>query len=356
MQRKSACFGKWHVFVFAFVIAMLSTFICTDSLAKEQGSAKDLQSQKQLTTEELQWLHQHGKIRMAYISNLLGNCAKAPATGKLIGSLATYVDGAKNCFTNGQLEFIPFAYPSIEAEIAALERGEVDCIFPLYTDASQAEKRGFLVTQSLFNCDVVALSRQASFDETKAKIVALAGAKINKRIYLEKHYPHWQIKQYKSDRACVEAVKRGEADCAIFNSYGIEHIIPATEISHLHMQALVGSMDLSLAVRSDAPQLQAILDRSVTLVSPEVLNNSMKSFARPESLTQTAALSGQGKLWHNKAFLVMAVITLLSVCVILVVVLFTLRNRKTEHKLQEAEAKVEALTKQLQTQQANHKQ
>ncbi|MCI7674890.1 MAG: transporter substrate-binding domain-containing protein, partial [Phascolarctobacterium sp.] len=226
MQRKSARFGKWYVVVCAFVITLFSTFICTESLAKEQALAKDLQSQKQLTTEELQWLHQHGKIRMAYISNLLGNCAKDPATGKLIGSLATYVDGAKNCFTNGHLEFIPFAYPSIEAEIAALERGEVDCIFPLYTDAAQAEKRGFLVTQSLFNCDVVALSRQASFDETKANIVALAGAKINKRIYLEKHYPHWQIKQYKSDRACVEAVKRGEADCAIFNSYGIEHIVP----------------------------------------------------------------------------------------------------------------------------------
>lgn len=104
MQRKSARFGKWYVVVCAFVITLFSTFICTESLAKEQVLAKDLQSQKQLTTEELQWLHQHGKIRMAYISNLLGNCAKDPATGKLIGSLATYVDGAKNCFTNGHLE------------------------------------------------------------------------------------------------------------------------------------------------------------------------------------------------------------------------------------------------------------
>lgn len=351
MQRKSACFGKWYVFVFAFVIAMLSTFICTDSLAKEQGSAKDLQSQKQLTTEELQWLHQHGKIRLAYISNLLGNCAKDPATGKLIGSLATYVDGAKNCFTNGQLEFIPFAYPSIEAEIAALERGEVDCIFPLYTDAAQAEKRGFLVTQSLFNCDVVALSRQASFDETKAKIVALAGAKINKRIYLEKHYPHWQIKQYKSDRACVDAVKRGDVDCAIFNSYGIAHIIPASELSGLHSKALAGSMDLALAVRSDNARLHSILDRSVTLVSREALNASMKSFAKPESLTQNTAAKTQGVLWQNKVFLAMSIITVLAVCVILVVVLFSMRNRRTENRLRQAEKQVEELTRKLQEQQ-----
>ena len=351
MQRKSARFGKWYVVVCAFVITLFSTFICTESLAKEQVLAKDLQSQKQLTTEELQWLHQHGKIRMAYISNLLGNCAKDPATGKLIGSLATYVDGAKNCFTNGHLEFIPFAYPSIEAEIAALERGEVDCIFPLYTDAAQAEKRGFLVTQSLFNCDVVALSRQASFDETKAKIVALAGAKINKRIYLEKHYPHWQIKQYKSDRACVDAVKRGDVDCAIFNSYGIAHIIPASELSGLHSKALAGSMDLALAVRSDNARLHSILDRSVTLVSREALNASMKSFAKPESLTQNTAAKTQGVLWQNKVFLAMSIITVLAVCVILVVVLFSMRNRRTENRLRQAEKQVEELTRKLQEQQ-----
>ena len=356
MQVGKAHSYCWHFLFGCLVVTILSLFCCLIGMAQVQSHDATFDSQRMLTSNDLRWLHNHGKIRMAYISNLLGNCARDPATGELVGSLATYVERAKTCFGNEQLEFAPYAYPTIEAELAALQRGEVDCIFPLYADAKQAEQMGFLVTQSLFNCDVIALSKDKDFDEKSAHTVALAGAKINKRIYLEKHYPHWQIKQYKSDRACVEAVKRGEADCAIFNSYGIEHIIPAAEISHLHMQALVGSMDLSLAVRSDAPQLQAILDRSVTLVSPEVLNNSMKSFARPESLTQTAALSGQGKLWHNKAFLVMAVITLLAVCVILVVVLFTLRNRKTEHKLQEAEAKVEALTKQLQTQQANHKQ
>ena len=356
MQIGKAHSYCWHFLFGCLVVTILSLFCCSIGMAQAQSHDATFDSQRMLTSNDLRWQHNHGKIRMAYISNLLGNCARDPATGELVGSMATYVERAKTCFGNEQLEFAPYAYPTIEAELAALQRGEVDCIFPLYADAKQAEQMGFLVTQSLFNCDVIALSKDKDFDEKSAHTVALAGAKINKRIYLEKHYPQWQIKQYKSDRACVEAVKRGEADCAIFNSYGIEHIVPATELRQLHMQALVGSMDLSLAVRSDVPQLQAILDRSVTLVSPEVLNNSMKSFARPESLTRTAAPSGHSKLWHNKAFLVMTVITLLAGCVILVVVLFSLRNRKTEQKLLEAEAKVEALTKQLQTQQANPKQ
>ena len=351
MQVGKAHSYCWHFLFGCLVVTILSLFCCSIGMAQAQSHDATFDSQRMLTSNDLRWLHNHGKIRMAYISNLLGNCARDPATGELVGSLATYVERAKTCFGNEQLEFAPYAYPTIEAELAALQRGEVDCIFPLYADAKQAEQMGFLVTQSLFNCDVVALSRQASFDETKAKIVALAGAKINKRIYLEKHYPHWQIKQYKSDRACVDAVKRGDVDCAIFNSYGIAHIIPASELSGLHSKALAGSMDLALAVRSDNARLHSILDRSVTLVSREALNASMKSFAKPESLTQNTAAKTQGVLWQNKVFLAMSIITVLAVCVILVVVLFSMRNRRTENRLRQAEKQVEELTRKLQEQQ-----
>ena len=351
MQVGKAHSYCWHFLFVCLVVTILSLFCCLIGMAQAQSHDATLDSQRMLTSNDLRWLHNHGKIRMGYISNLLGNCARDPATGELVGSLATYVERAKTCFGNEQLEFAPYAYPTIEAELAALQRGEVDCIFPLYADAKQAEQQGLLVTQSLFNCDVIALSKDKDFDEKSAHTVALVGAKINKRIYLEKHYPHWQIKQYKSDRACVDAVKRGDVDCAIFNSYGIAHIIPASELSGLHSKALAGSMDLALAVRSDNARLHSILDRSVTLVSREALNASMKSFAKPESLTQNTAAKTQGVLWQNKVFLAMSIITVLAVCVILVVVLFSMRNRRTENRLRQAEKQVEELTRKLQEQQ-----
>ena len=319
--------GLAHAFVRRFLVTCLAitaliTFCCYTAMAQEEKADEATSAQKMLTSSDLKWLHQHGKIRMAYISNLLGNCAKDPATGELIGSLATYVDRARDCFANGQLEFAPFAYPTIEAELAALERGEVDCIFPLYTDAKQAKERGFLVTQSLFNCDVVALVRDASFDEKQKNVVALSGAKINKRIYLEKYYPHWQIKQYKSDRACVDAVKKGDADCAIFNSYGIEHIIGAQELNSLSTKILVGSMDLSLAVRGEDVQLQSILNRSIALVSTDVLNKSMKDFGKPSKLAKDDL--GISK---EKVILVVGAITFLAACAILVVVVTVKRSK-----------------------------
>ena len=77
----------------------------------------------------------------------------------------------------------------------------------------------------------------------------------------------------------------------------------------------------------------------------------MKSFAKPESLTQNTAAKTQGVLWQNKVFLAMSIITVLAVCVILVVVLFSMRNRRTENRLRQAEKQVEELTRKLQEQQ-----
>ena len=47
----------------------------------------------------------------------------------------------------------------------------------------------------------------------------------------------------------------------------------------------------------------------------------------------------------------MSIITVLAVCVILVVVLFSMRNRRTENRLRQAEKQVEELTRKLQEQQ-----
>ena len=181
MQVGKAHSYCWHFLFGCLVVTILSLFCCSIGMAQAQSHDATFDSQRMLTSNDLRWLHNHGKIRMAYISNLLGNCARDPATGELVGSLATYVERAKTCFGNEQLEFAPYAYPTIEAELAALQRGEVDCIFPLYADAKQAEQMGFLVTQSLFNCDVIALSKDKSFDEKSAHTVALAGAKSTTR-------------------------------------------------------------------------------------------------------------------------------------------------------------------------------
>ena len=138
MQVGKAHSYCWHFLFGCLVVTILSLFCCLIGMAQAQSHDATFDSQRMLTSNDLRWLHNHGKIRMAYISNLLGNCARDPATGELVGSLATYVERAKTCFGNEQLEFAPYAYPTIEAELAALQRGEVDCIFPLYADACQA--------------------------------------------------------------------------------------------------------------------------------------------------------------------------------------------------------------------------
>ncbi|MDO5786539.1 MAG: hypothetical protein Q4P09_02330 [Phascolarctobacterium sp.] len=151
MQARIARSFGWHIVCGYFVVALLSLCCCFATMAQAQSAAMDNQTpspssnqaQKMLTSSDLRWLHKHGKIRMAYISNLLGNCARDPATGELVGSLATYVERARTCFANETLEFAPYAYPTIEAELAAFSVVRWTAYFPCTPMLSKLSREDF---------------------------------------------------------------------------------------------------------------------------------------------------------------------------------------------------------------------
>ncbi|MGM9569302.1 MAG: transporter substrate-binding domain-containing protein, partial [Phascolarctobacterium sp.] len=126
----------------------------------------DTHANARLSQEELAWLQQKGKIKIGYERGILGYCGQNPATGKLEGSLATFVEKAGNVFINGSIEFEPVPFATVEEELEALRKGEVDCIFPVYNSRFHAEKYGYLLTQSLYNTAVTALVTGDNFNET----------------------------------------------------------------------------------------------------------------------------------------------------------------------------------------------
>lgn len=236
-----------------------------------------------LTTSELEWLNKKGKIKLAYLKNILGYSGQNPKTGKLEGSLATFVEKAKSCFINASLEFETIAFATEEQELEALRKGEVDCIFPVSSSRFHAEKNGYLLTQSLYNTAVTALVTGDNFNETQKNVVAVNKHKLDKLIYLNENYPHWTIKEYDTDEECIEAVRnpRVAVDCAIFNSYGINNIISPRNYGELQPVALNNEMEMSLAVAPGNTALLSILNRAIDLVSRADLNSSLSYFSTP---------------------------------------------------------------------------
>lgn len=236
-----------------------------------------------LSSAELAWLQKKGKIKIAYLKSILGYCGQNPQTGKLEGSLGTFVENSKSSFINANLDFEPIAYATEAEQLEALRKGEVDCIFPVYNCRFHAEKYGYLLTQSLFNTSVTALVTGDNFNETKKNVVAVNKNKLDKIIYLNNNYPHWIIKEYATDEECIEAVRSAnvDVDCAIFNSYGINNIISPRSYGELQPVALNSEMELSLAVAPDNIMLLSILNRAIDLVPRADLNSSLSYYSTP---------------------------------------------------------------------------
>lgn len=243
----------------------------------------DNHADARLSQAELEWLKQKGKIKLGYEKGILGYCGQNPDTGKLEGSLATFVEKAKNSFVNGGIEFEPVAFDTVEQELEALRKGEVDCVFPVYNCRFHAEKYGYLLTQSLYNTAVTALVTGDNFNETHKNVVAVNKHKLDKLVYITNNYPHWTIKEYDTDEECIEAVRSAsvDVDCAIFNSYGINNIISPRKYGELQPVALNNEMELSLAVAPDNIMLLSILNRTIDLVPRADLNSSLSYFATP---------------------------------------------------------------------------
>ena len=62
-------------------------------------------AERYLSTNELSWLADHGKIRVGYQDNYLAFCASDPSTGELTGALKDYLDYASKGINNAELEF-----------------------------------------------------------------------------------------------------------------------------------------------------------------------------------------------------------------------------------------------------------
>ena len=275
-----------------------------------------------LTTDEQEWLQEKGTIRVGYLNNYLGYSGQNKQTGKLEGSLGTFVEKAKSSFINGKLNLEAVGFATEAEELEALRKGEVDCIFPVYTCRYNAEKYGYLLSQSIYSTSVTALVTGNKFSETNKNLVAVNKNRLERIVYVSNNYPEWRIKEYDTDEECIAALRRGEVDCTIFSSYAINNIISPRSYGELQAVALNSEMELSFAVNPENVMLLSILDRAIDLVPRADLNSSLSYFSTPNE----RKLSFMDYMKEN-AGIVISVI-LLFTSAIVGTVLFLLKRAK----------------------------
>lgn len=281
-----------------------------------------------LTSEEKNWLSNHGTIRVGYRDNFLPFCDFDDEAKILTGALADYLAFGETCEKNAQISFETKAYGTTEDALQAMAAGEIDCVFPLSLSSYDGEKRGVIITDPLVSTEMYAIVRTADhqgISRDREMTAAVIRGNPNYDTFLMDYFPNWKIAYYDNSQSVFQAVINGEADCGLVSNYRINRLRNLFEKYDLAVLAVDEVMDMPFVVSRGNRYLYSILNKITRLMPGTTINSSLTNFGFSDNKVTFVEYLRDNWIYFIAAVALVAVVILLLI----------LRNARTEEKVQE---------------------
>ena len=292
-----------------------------------------------LTGEEKAWLRKHGAIRMGFWTSDSGVSTFDPATGELTGAITDYIQFAKGCLGNQELEFQLVGYDSKEEELAALKSGEIDMIFHFDQSPNLAEEYHVACTSTTWTSNLMAVTNKQPFIENKENRIAVPQNKISLKKYIAFYYPQWEIVDCDTQEEAARLVKDGQADCFVT---GVGNEEKYSKKYGFYSVPLLNPAKSCFAVNSGNRSLLSILNKTIKAMPTNMLTSSLAMY---KSSLRKVTLSD----FIKDNFFTVLLISVIVVAVILLTILKLLRKaRKAETAAKKAANDTQELNAKLQ--------
>lgn len=292
-----------------------------------------------LTGEEKAWLTEHGAIRMGFLTDDSGVSTFDPATGALSGAITDYIQFAKDCLGNQELEFHLVGYDSKETELDALRSGEIDMIFHFDQNPNLAEEYHIARSNTTWMTNLMAVTNKQPFDENKVNRIAVPKNRISLKIHIAFYYPQWEIVDCDTQEDAVKLVESGQADCFVT---GISSENKYSEKYSFYSVPLLNPVKACFAVNSGNRSLLSILNKTLKAMPVNMLAGSIamyKSSARKVTLSD----------FIKDNFVMVLLVSSVAVAAVLLTILKLLRKaRKAEAAARKAANDTQELNAKLQ--------
>ena len=292
-----------------------------------------------LTGEEKAWLKEHGAIRTGFLTSDSGVSTYDPATGEITGTITDYVQFARGCLGNQELEFHLVGYDNKEAELNALKSGEIDMVFHFDQSPNLAEEYRVACTNTTWTANMMAVTNKEYFNENKANRVAVPQNKISLARYIAFYYPQWEIVDCDTQEDAIKLVKDGQADCFVT---GVSSEEKYSKNYGFYSVPLPNPAKSCFAVNSGNRSLLSILNKTIKAMPANMLTGSLAMY---KSASRKVTLS---EFLRDNFFMVLQVSSI-AVAVILLTILKLLRKaRKAEAAARKAANDTQELNAKLQ--------
>ena len=292
-----------------------------------------------LTGEEKAWLKEHGVIRMGFLASDSGVSTYNPSTGEITGTITDYIQFAKDCLGNQELEFQMVGYDSNEAELDALKSGEIDMIFHFDQNPNLAEEYRVACTNTTWTSNLMAVTNKQHFNENQANRVAVPQNKLSLTRYLAVYYPQWEIVDCATQEDAARLVKDGQADCFVTGVSSQENYSKKYDFYSVPLPNPARSC---FAVNSGNRHLLSILNKTIKAMPTNMLTGSLAMY---KSASRKVTLSE----FIKDNFFMVLLVSSIFVAVILLAILKLLRKaRKAEAAARKAANDTQELNAKLQ--------
>ena len=292
-----------------------------------------------LTGEEKAWLKEHGAIRMGFLTSDSGISTYDPTTGEIIGTITDYIQFARGCLGNQELEFQLVGYDDKEAELNALKSGEIDMIFHFDQSPNLAEEYRVARTNTTWTSNMMVVTNKQLFNENKVNRVAVPKNKISLTRYIAFYYPQWEIVDCDTQEDAIKLVKDGQADCFVT---GVSSEEKYSKNHGFYSVPLPNPANSCFAVKSGNRSLLSILNKTIKAMPANMLTSSL---AMHKSSSRKVTLSD----FIKDNFFMVLLVSSIAVAAILLTILKLLRKarkaeaaaRKSANDTQELNAKLQ---------------
>lgn len=292
-----------------------------------------------LTGEEKAWLKEHGAIRMGFLTGDSGVSTCDHATGEITGTITDYIQFAKDCLGNQELEFQMVGYDSKEAELGALKSGEIDMVFHFDQSPNLAEEYRVACTNTTWTSNMMAVTNKQHFNENQANRVAVPQNKLSLTRYLAVYYPQWEIVDCATPEDAAKLVKDGQADCFVTGVSSQENYSKEYDF---YSVPLPNPAKSCFAVNSGNGILLSILNKTIKAMPANMLTGALamyKSAARKVTL---------GEFIRDNFVKVLLVSSIFAAVILLMILKLLQKARKAEAAARKAANDTQELNAKLQ--------
>lgn len=221
-----------------------------------------------LSIDEKEWIREHKTLRVGYYNNYL------PFSGTDINGKPTGVvcDVVKHMLSMLSLEDkVKIEYEGFDTSeemLMALQKDEVDVVFPIYSNYWTTEKRGILPTTEVLSLTPTLVYTGKYRNMENAKIAAVRGNGVFED-YIKTNLPKARYYYYDSVYECLDAILNGEVDATFINGIRSETLLREEKYERINVAQTTTSVRMGFGVKRDDYETLEILNHCISLMEPD---------------------------------------------------------------------------------------